>query len=369
MLVSEVLIGCAAGIGLAMFGYAMAHRLRKILYVRKQNKQRAQIVQEVMHAALAQRSNIRLEVMQGDFKGFSAEGIFNAVTGNDMILQITDAFGAHQWTHAPLILFLSIQQKGKTSFFHFTTAAFAAVRKGSFTELHMHLPDAVSPGQKRSFLRYTPPKTDVFGLGLWLMPGNAPLPTSRDGLDKPFLVYRPQAQNDMVLDNISAGGLRILIHERAMAQGAHLLEKDANLLFLVVLANAKKDAPEKIDTAAASQNTEQGQAQTQAQPQTQAQAQAQATQKQHAPEQNTKEQNNAEQEKSTVSFWISCRVAMRTHVEKNNLWQVAVRFENWSPVVENTKKIQWFPTDSNKSIPPLSAWVMRSHMLQTKKIA
>ncbi len=335
MLVSEVLMGCIAGIALAVASYSIAGRVKKVLYTRQQNKQRAQIVYNVLHAALAQRAVIRMEVMQGDFKGFSAEGICNAVTPDHMILQITDAFGAHQWTDVPLILFLCIQQNKKTSYFHFTAKAFTSVRKGSFTELHMTIPDSVSPGQKRAFLRYTPPKTSVMGMGMWLMAGNAPLPTTRDALGKPYLFYRPNAHNDMVLDNISAGGLRIFIHERAMAHSAHLLEKDANLLFLLVLANKK--AKEAVE------NTEQKADEAQ-------------------------DDNNKEQEKNTLSFWISCRVAMRSHQEKNNLWQVAVRFENWAPLDEKTKKIMWFPTDSNKSIPPLSTWVMRSHMEETKKI-
>ncbi len=357
MQVYEVLLGCAIGIALAVLSYNLAHRIKKILYKRRQNKQRLRIVQDVLHAALAQRSNIRLEVMQGDFKGFSAEGIFNAVAGDHMILQVTDAFGAHQWVNVPLILFLSIQQKGKSSFFHFTTQAFKAVRKGSFTELHMHLPQEISPGQKRAFLRYTPPKHDVFGLGLWLTAGNTPMPTSRDALGKPYLIFRPKAQNDMVLDNISAGGLRVYIHERAMASCEHLLTRDAQILFLVVLANKNKEVTEKVEQAKNVQGA--------AQPQAQAQAQAKGEASPQAP----KEAQDSEEEKSTVSFWISCRVAMRTHVEKNNLWLVAVRFENWAPVSDNSKKITWFPTDSNKSIPPLSAWVMRSHMLQTKKLS
>ncbi len=338
MQVSEVLIGCAAGIALAIISYSIVGRLKKMLYTRQQNKQRIRIVSNVLHAALAQRAIIRLEVMQGDFKGFSAEGICNAVAPDHMILQITDAFGAHQWVDVPLILFLSVQQNKKTSYFHFTTTAFTSVRKGTFTELHLALPNAVSPGQKRAFLRYTPPKSAVMGMGLWFMSGNSALPTSRDGLGKPYLFYRPNAHNDIVLDNVSAGGLRVFIHERAMAHSSHLMEKDAHLMFLLVLANKKsKETVENTE-----QKTENGQ---------------------EAPKSEAQEQ-----EKNTLSIWISCRIAMRSHEEKNNLWLVSVRFENWAPLDEKSKKIMWFPTDSNKSIPPLSTWVMRSHMEETKKI-
>ncbi len=358
MLVSEVLMGCAAGIALAIAGYSLTDRLKKVFFARNQKKQRMRIVQNTLHAALAQRSVVRLEVMQGDFKGFSAEGIFNAVSQEHLIIQITDAFGAHQWTDVPLILFFSIQQNKKTSFFHFTTKAAKAVRRSSFTELYLLLPESVSPGQKRAFLRYTPPKTAVFGLGLWPMTGNTALPTMRTSLGKPLFIFRPQAHNDMVLDNISAGGLRVFVHERAMAHASHLLEKEAHVLFLLVLANTKNKEAERKAAQAAQQAGSQGAGQTP--------AHAAVPSPADTPVQPKDEQQ--ENQGSTLSFWISCRVAMRHHVEKNNLWQIAVRFENWAHVDEKSKKILWFPTDSNKSIPPLSTWIMRSHMEQTKKI-
>ncbi len=335
MLVSHVILACIGGIILAILLYSFTDKVRAFFAHRAQKKRRIAIVQSITHAAMAQRSLMRMEVMQGDFQGFTAEGTCIAITQDHLILQVTDAFGAHQWLDVPLQIFFSIQQNGQTSFFHFVGMTFKSQRKGTLTELYVQTPANISPGQKRAFLRYAPPKPSILGMCMWLASNADPLPLSKSDIKKPFLLYRPNSQNDMVLDNISAGGLRVCIHERVMEQHLQKVKQSDRLLFLLVLANKQaKDSS--------------------AQPELKSAEEAKA--------------ENGATEKNSVGFWLSCRVITLIHIEKSNLWQVSMRFEKWAHLDEANPKIEWFPTDSNKSIPALSTWIMRTHMEQTKKI-
>ncbi len=337
MIVSDVLIICALSIGVAVFGYGLVNKLRKFFLLRGQNKRRSHIVQEILHQALAQRSLLRMEVMQGDFQGFSAEGSCNTITKSHIVLQVTDAFGTHQWVDVPLQVFFSIQQNGKASFYHFVGRTLKSTRRDSFTELHVALPKSISPGQKRAFLRYTPPKPSILALGMWILADTSPLPQTRSSLAKPHLLFRPTTQNDMVLDNISAGGLRVCLHERAMERYKSRIKCGSRLLFLLVLANKKNaDEHEAFTLDSQQEQSEDG--------------------------------SHVAVEKTTLNFWLSCEVMSLLQEEKNNLWKVAMRFEKWAYLDEGYKKIEWFPTDSNRSIPALSTWIMRAHMEQTRKI-
>ncbi len=335
MAVSDVLILCLLCILVAVLGYGFVGKLRKTLYIRKQKKRNRKITQDILHATLAQRALLRMEVMQGDFQGFAAEGTCSTITNEHLILQIADAFGAHRWTNVPLQIFFSVQTKGKTAYYHFVGYSTKSIRKGALTELHIALPESISPGQKRAFLRYTPPKPSILALALWHLSDEKPLPQVGSSLEKPLMFFRPNTNNEMVLDNISAGGLRICIHDRTMERYTSALKLNTHLLFLLVLSNKNSfDEQEDFDI-----NTEQ----------------------------DTDETQNST-EKTTLSFWLSCRVLSVIQDKRKNLWKVAVCFEKWAHLDDSTKKIEWFPTDSNRSIPALSTWIMRSHMEQTKRI-
>ncbi len=337
MAVSDVLILCLLSILVAVLGYEFVGKLRKTLYIRKQKKRTRKITQDILHTTLAQRALLRMEVMQGDYQGFSAEGTCSAITNEHLILQIADAFGAHRWTDVPLQIFFSVQMKGKTAYFHFVGYSTKSIRKGTLTELQIALPDFISPGQKRAFLRYSPPKPSILALALWHLSDATPLPQAGSSLAKPLMFFRPNTNNEMVLDNISAGGLRICIHDRTMERYALSLKPHTHLLFLLVLANKNYlDEQENFEVDKEQDNDE--------------------------------AQNQNSTEKTTLSFWLSCRTLSVIQDERKNLWKVAVCFEKWAYLDDGTKKIEWFPTDSTRSIPALSTWIMRSHMEQTKKI-
>ncbi len=412
MQTTDVFWGCAAGIVLAIVTYNIVGRVRKAYTFYRQRAKSKKIVQDFLHASIPQRSTFRLEVLQGEFKGLYAEGVCSAVDAKSFRLQVTNAFGVHQWTDAPISMFFPITQDEVQTFYHFSAVAHSADRNENYTELTFAVPPSISPGQNRAFLRFTPPKPLVLAFGLWLMQGARPLPLHKEELAKPFLLYKLHANNTMELDNISAGGMRVFIHESGMNYKGELFKPGAHVLFLLVLVgknlgkNKKelKKVPVPPRTAAqaaphlahngevgagALVEGEQGlSAQLGSQGMTQDQVGHQATGhisvmaqlKDATPSLSAAEgtlqaeqgeeagQSGKSEKKPTQSFWLSCRVRALTHDEQENMWQVSLRFDAWSLHEEGAEKISWFPTDSDQSVPPLAAWIMRSHMEQTKKI-
>ncbi len=343
MQVTDVLVGCLVGIALAVFGYSLVGRLEKIYYFYKQKKMRTRIVQEVLNLTLVQRSTFRLEVLAGDYKGFTGEAVCNVVGKDFFVLQLLDAFGAHQWTDVSLRMFFPVNQKGKMSFYHLTSVASKSVRKDHVTELTLNVPYEILAGQNRETLRFSPPKHSVLGLGMWIMNPGKPLPTHKNDLEKPHLAYTSRGNNDMGLENISAGGMCLVIHERAMWHRSQNMKPGAHLLFLLVLANKEKDVAKPPRTV--SSHTEGAQ-----------EAPPEAAENTHPPAKS-----------KTSSFWLSCRVRALLHMEKENFWKVCLQYDAWSHIEGEVTNIVWFPTDGSKTVPPLSTWILRTHLDLMKK--
>ncbi len=367
---TDVLIGCAVGIVLAILGYSIVGRLQSVYAYYKQSKKSKDIVFELLQLSIMQRSTYRLKVLQGEFKEFTAEGIATGYDKKFFVLQVTHSYGVHQWVNTPISMFFPVTNGGCTTFYHFTSITSKANRNDSYTELYFVLPPMISPGQNRAFLRFTPLKHDIKTLGLWLIPTLSPLPTHKKELTKPFLTSRLNAENQMVLHNVSAGGMCIFIHNRYMPYDKSHLKAGANLLFLLILATkAKKEIRKAIGIPFTPE----------------AHANEENAQDEHIEQAQNNNENNtsaiADDGKSgrtlqpqliegkPLALWLSCRVCALTHMEKNDIWQLNLRFENWSLIQEKVDVIEWFPTDTNQSIPLLATWIMRAHMETLKKHA
>ncbi len=368
---TDVLWVCTISIAVAVALYSVSGRLRKSYVYYKQKKRNAAIVQKLLQASIPQRSTFRLEVTQGDFKGLCAEGVCGAADKKTFHLQVTNTFGVHQWIAVPISMFFPVTLEGVQTFYHFTSMAHAAHRKENYTELTFVLPPSISPGQNRAFLRFSPPKPLVLALSLWLLQGTRPLPQSRESLAKPFLLSMPQTNNDMELDNISAGGMRILLYENGMKQYSEYFKPDARLLFLLVLVGKNKKEIKKmhaISPKIVDGSTTSAQGSIVLLTDSITQKNPKEILKKNESTNTIENTNDEEAQVHTQSFMLSCRVRALIHAEDDALWQICTRFDAWAAIEEDVDKISWFPTDSDKSVPPLATWIMRAHMEQTKKI-
>ncbi len=329
MQVTHILLGCALGIVIAMIAYGLEQKFYKKFIQCKAHSARMQIVKKLLNMALEQRSNFHLEILHGEFKGANIVGTCLSLEKQTVVIQVLDAFASHQWANSTMSFYFSIVDDQKTSFYHFTGFCFAAKRQGKVTELSIALPPIIDPGQRRSCLRFIPPKNSVRGLGLWIIPPNSPLPTHKLKLKKPLLTYDPHSTNSIFLDNVSAGGLRLCVQEALMPEDTQILEKGTHLLMVLALKE-----PAKKHTNEPNANTDN----------------------------NLK--NAPDKEKNSLALWLSCRVTSLNHAEKERVWHMGVQFETWATITQAHQDITWFPIDKNGYIPPLSVWVMRCHMEQ-----
>ncbi len=367
---TDVIWACIASIIGAIVLYTVIGRVHKIYGFYKQRKRNQNIVQDLLQTSISQRGTFRLEVMQGEFKGLCAEGICSNVGAKFFSLQVTNAFGVHKWVSVPITMFFPVSKDGVPTFYHFSAVAHAADRRENFTELTFALPPAITPGQNRAFLRFAPPKPLIRGVDLWLMQGSRPLPLYGKELPEPFLQYQAHGNTNMVLENISAGGMRIFIHEHGMGYNAESFKPGSHLLFFLTLVSKKKKDSKKIPLPQV-QNVKLDQA-GKAPMQGPAIAQMAASPMEaQIVDGQVLEAADTEEQWQNQSFWLSCRVRSLVHAEQDKLWQMSVRFEAWAllkETEEGAEKNAWFPTDADQSVPPLATWIMRAHMEQTKKI-
>ncbi len=325
MQVSHIVLICAFGILMAIVVYGLGQNIHKKIVQFKARSARMSIVKHLLQMALEQRSNFHLEILHGEFKGASVAGTCHALSKQKIIIQVIDAFASHQWADSTMSFYFSIADNRKTSFYHFTGLCLEAKRHEKITELSIALPSHIDPGQRRSCLRFVPPKNLVRALGLWVLPPNAPLPKRKLNLKKPLMAYNTHSTNYIFLDNISAGGLRLSLQEAHLPEDTQLLKKGTHLLMVLALEElVKKSTP--------------------------------------APNKET--DKNLDEEKKSLALWLSCRVTSTTHMEEEQAWYVGVQFKTWATITHVQEDINWFPIDKNGYIPPLSVWVMRCHMEQ-----
>ncbi len=312
MQLSHVLLGCAIGIAFAVIVYGVGQKIQQILLQRRASVARKGIILHILNLALSQRSSFILEVANGEFEGVGAEGICHSLTDETLIINVSDAFASHQWVGSTIVFFFAVTENGKQAFYHFKGQCIEAKRASSITTLIIAFPAYIEAGQRRHFLRYTPPIENIYGLGLWLWSHTKPLPNLKTSLGKPYLSYQPETDNALFLDNVSAGGLRFGMHEDFMPEDKSCLEKGTPLIFHVSL-------------------------------------------------------QSYEDEKKTLALWLSCRVTSLVNTEEEkDLWYVGVRFENWAQITQESQNFVWFPVDKDKCIAPLASWVMRSSIGQNK---
>lgn len=290
--------------------YAISHRLHAQRASRRSIDERRRITSETLNTAIDQRSTFRLEVQGGELKGYKAEGICVHITDMWLVLDVGGAFATNQWEGEDVLVFFQTTYNRKPSFYQFRGIIGGVHRRMQNSMLRLPIPDFLEPGQKRSFLRITPQHQAVLGMGLWPISDRAPLPISAEKLPPPLLSYRPGKSELVVLDNISAGGMRLAVDKSLDLLAMVDLDKGSQILCLLVL-----------------KNTGEG--------------------------------------KGPLACWLACTVTGFTPSD-NNISHLGIRFTNWAIMESGRDQISWFPLSKDRSVAPLATWVMRHHLEQSK---
>lgn len=219
--------------------------------------------------------------------------------GKDKILIDANlTYGVPSWVGQPVQVYFALSSSKSSVFYEFRTAIARTVPYLGNVGIELHIPDRLVPNQRRAFVRFSPPQRFVASIRLWtgratrmldsITPNNAPR-ASLSG-------------NALSLDNISAGGLRIISP-----------------------ANAYDDMqPEKGDVALVNLVL-----------------------------------RNAEGQE-TLNLW--CTTSIVQNLLEKNRSILSLKIERWAPEGDPDATLSWFPVVREGGVPPLAAWVMRRQL-------
>ncbi len=307
MKITDVLLFFASSIAFAIFLYWIIPLCKNKIYTYRHNARRKKLIADLMNRSMAQRSKFRLEVLDGDLKGSACEGVCSLAKNNKLSIEVIETFGAQQWKDCTCIIFFQIIQKKKTLFFYFSEKCIDARRRGDITNLDFEIPLQLESGQKRKSLRCVPPKDALLGLGLWALPPERPLPTSKGEIAKPMYAYRPKQNSGIALADVSAGGACMYIKPAGEEVVSSKLKAGTRILTLLML-------------------------------------------------------NTTAIYKKNTALWISGHIISVDFSERDKIWRICLRFEAWATMNDSKNEIMWFPNDENGCIPTLSQLVLRWNM-------
>lgn len=260
--------------------------------------QEQQSTVELLQEALESRAvfNIRFEAeaMRERF----LRGPCVAVGKDKVLIDANITYGIPSWAGQKVQVYFSLSSAKSSVFYEFHTSIARTVPYLGNVGIEMFIPDRLVRNQRRAFVRFSPPQRFVAGIRLW----TGRVTRALDGL-VPNTAPSPSLDGDALsLDNISAGGLRVVFPSRAYDAVAP--EDGAMALVNLVLRNSE------------------GQ--------------------------------------ETLNLW--CATTVVQECRENNRTLLSLKFERWAPESEPDAPISWFPVGREGGVPPLAAWVMRRQL-------
>lgn len=290
--------------------YAIGRRVLQGRARKRSHDTRFRIACDILNAAVQQRSTFRLEVEAGEMKGYKAEGLCVQITDMWLVLDMGGAFASNDWDGEQVLVFFQASEHNKPSHYQFRALIAGVHRKMGSAMLRLPIPKHLEPGQKRSFLRVTPQRGSVLGMGFWPISDTAPLPISADKLPPPLISFRPGKSELIRMDNLSAGGMRLIVDSSIDLLSMVDLDKGSQILCLLVLKGTGND-------------------------------------------------------KGPLALWVASTITAFGHAE-GKVNHLSLKFTNWATRDAGQDDIRWFPLSKDKSVALLATWVMRHHLEQSK---
>lgn len=274
--------------------------------------QRAKVAHALLEKALDQRSTLRIEHALGDRGTETILGTCTNITATALFVAVDNTVNSVELVDKTVKIYFTVSLKRKVNYFQFIAQVVDCKAAPGTLVLRMTLPRYIDTGQKRNFVRVSPHKESVLALALWPMNEAAPLPPQSEGLPFPLLQYRPNTSQEITLDNISGGGMRIIITVEETRQCEIDLALGGRLLVLVVLRSDDTHKP--------------------------------------------------------LPYWIVGKIRMISELKSpQNGIAVGFSYMHWAAMERNRDNpISWFPADARGGIAPLASWTMRHHLEQHK---
>ncbi len=313
MQLSHVLLFFTTCIGLAIFLYWIIPLGSKKIFHYRHNARKKRLIAELINKSITQRSKFRIEVLSGDLEGTSCEGVCSISGNNQINIELIETFAAQQLKHCHCRIFFQIMQSKKVAFFHFNSTCLNTSRRKDFTNAVFSIPTHIESGQKRKSLRCVPPSGSIQGIGLWQLGPSEPLPNNKKNLSKPTFTYNPRQDSIIRLQNISAGGMRLLFRQSYDEDEHSKKVKLGEQMLCLLLINTEHS------------------------------------------------------EKKQLSILATCYVISERYLKKERSWQIGFRFVTWANINEGKNEIVWFPNDENGCIAPLAPTILHWNIKQNQK--
>lgn len=234
------------------------------------------------------------------------------IQGNDFVMECNASTVPVFALDPERVLQFYFSLKDKDRYLHYqfeTKIVFVTPEKNSFLDLHVAIPDLLSPGQKRNFLRIDPPEKLVLDMSIWPVVRNNEnkLESIISNWGKPALVYLHEDAKQFALSDISSNGVRIVVPKEYSEMRELALGKARYFSLLLDLWDPIQQAP--------------------------------------------------------LQIWTLCRVQKSMHDFETQDLEVGAQFVAWGvPMPENPDVLRWNKLDSQDEITILGDWIIQRHL-------
>lgn len=274
---------------------------------------RKSIARELLERAIDQRALMRIELLT-DKNAEPTKGTCTKIVDDTIFITINNSVNSLEMLEKKVKIYFCVNMKRKENYFQFVTTVLDFTPFQANYSMRLAMPESIDTGQKRNFVRVVPHKEAVLALAVWSLAEGDDLPQKYEDLPPANFQFRPDKDNEITLDNISGGGMRMLIKVDEAALAEIKLVMGGRLLVLVVLRSDDTHRP--------------------------------------------------------MPYWTVGKVRMiHGASDSEEGISVGLAFVKWA-LMERGKDtpISWFPADTSGGIAPLASWTMRHHLEQHKTL-
>ena len=294
--------------GVCLLAAFLRKRSRRLRYARQSKR----IVQELLLAAIDQRSTLELEFNSEEMHGRVLTGPCSTVGNDTLSVDVGLEHSLQTWTDEPVEVSFKLDYKNVSTYYRFVSQV-AGMRPSPRTVvMDLALPLYIHPMQKRHYVRISPLPSHILGMGLWSLDPAQPLPRDSTELGCAALSYRPGKLTQCSLLNLSAGGMRLEVPQVLLNQLPISLTLQSNLLCLLLLRSPDSEHP--------------------------------------------------------LPFWLASTVISLVENQENAATVViGIKFRAWALSETGSSNIFWFPAGKSGEVAPLASWVLRHQLEQHKR--
>jgi hypothetical protein len=208
-------------------------------------------IRKILENALGERSKLELRFSRDDLTGGRfISGTLSEIGSHTISMELSDLVDvSNAWIGRKLETFFKVSSSKKkdtstgkkdANFFTFTSEILE-VKKTSkeYVAVTITFPPSLEMKQKRTHLRLDPPSRFIYGLRVWpeQRTSSGKVNSNISTWKEPLLELTPDVNDKIILQNISAGGLRLEIQPDWQKEGTDIFELGKRFMICLDLFN------------------------------------------------------------------------------------------------------------------------------------